>query len=160
MLLSSDRDVSKILKMKKILFLKIAKGPIIFSVCVWGGGGGASEFWEGEQKKADLIKGGIKFGRNMVRGKRNYEFVQGGIRFLIIWMYNKVLNGQSKPCLQDLLSLYQNNIMPNNCQCHIHFSVCSRFFVERASQAFLWYSQFFSESELRFSRNYYVIIPF
>ena len=55
---------------------------------------------------------------------------------------------------------YQNNIMPNNCQCHIHFSVCSRFFVDRASQAFLWYSQFFSESELRFSPNYYVIIPF
>ena len=50
--------------------------------------------------------------------------------------------------------------MPNNCQCHIHFSVCSRFFVNRASQAFLWYSQFFSESELRFSRNCYVIIPF
>ena len=50
--------------------------------------------------------------------------------------------------------------MPNNCQCHIHFSVCSRFFLDRASQAFLWYSQFFSESELRSSRNYYVIIPF
>ena len=27
---------------------------------------------------ADLIKGGIKFGRNMVRGEGNYEFVQGG----------------------------------------------------------------------------------
>ena len=25
---------------------------------------------------------------------------------------------------------------------------------------FLWYSQLFSESELRFSRNYYVVIPF
>ena len=50
--------------------------------------------------------------------------------------------------------------MPNNCQCHVHFPVCSRFFFARASQAFLWYSQFFSESELRFSRNYYVIIPF
>ena len=34
------------------------------------------------------------------------------------------------------------------------------FFVDRASQAFLWYSQFFSESEFRFPRNYYVIIPF
>ena len=40
----------------------------------------------------------------MVRGEENYKFVQGGIRFLIIRMYNKVLNGQSKPCLQDLLS--------------------------------------------------------
>ena len=55
---------------------------------------------------------------------------------------------------------YQNNIMPNNCQCHIHFSVCSRFFVDGASQAFLCYSQFFSESVLRFSLNYYVIILF
>ena len=55
---------------------------------------------------------------------------------------------------------YQNNIMPYICQCHIHSSVCSRFFVDGASQAFLWYSQFFSEPELRFSRNYYVIIPF
>ena len=40
----------------------------------------------------------------MVREERNYEFVQGGLHFLIIRMYNKVLNGQSKPCLQDLLS--------------------------------------------------------
>ena len=55
---------------------------------------------------------------------------------------------------------YQNNIMRNNCQCHTHFSVSSRFFVDKASQAFLWYSQFFSESERRFSRNYSVIIPF
>ena len=75
------------------------KGPIIFSVC-----GGEVNFEGGNRKKADLIKGGIKFGRNMVRGERNYEFVQGGIHFLIIRMYNKVLNGQSKPCLQDLLS--------------------------------------------------------
>ena len=86
-------------------FFNMDKGPIIFfvCVCVWGGGK-----WilrgRGNRKKADLVKGGIKFGRNMVRGERNYEFVQGGIRFLIIWMYNKVLNGQSKPCLQDLLS--------------------------------------------------------
>ena len=29
---------------------------------------------------------------------------KGGIRFLIIRIYNKVLNSQSKPCLQDLLS--------------------------------------------------------
>ena len=34
-------------------------------------------FEEGTEKKADLIKGGIKFGRNIVRGERNYEFVQG-----------------------------------------------------------------------------------
>ena len=50
--------------------------------------------------------------------------------------------------------------MLNNCQCDINFPICSRFFVNRASQAFLWYSEFFSESELRFSRNHYVIIPF
>ena len=31
----------------------------------------------GDRKKADLIKGGIKFGRNMVRGEGNYEFVRG-----------------------------------------------------------------------------------
>ena len=114
-------------------------------------------FEGGNRKKADLIKGGIKFGRNMVRGERITNSSRGGIHFLIIRMYNKVLNGYSKPCYR---ICYQNNIMPNNCQCHIHFSVCSRFFVARASQAFLWYSQFFSESELRFSRNYYVIIPF
>ena len=112
-------------------------------------------FEGGNRKKADLIKGGIKFGRNMVRGEGNYKFVQGGIRFLIIRMYNKVVrvNHVYRIC-------YQNNIMPNNCLCHIHFFVCSRFFVARASQAFLWYSQFFSESEHRFCRNYYVIIPF
>ena len=73
-------------------------GPIIFSV--WG-----KVNFERGAEKADLIKGGIKFGRNMVRGGgRNYQFIQGGIRFLILRMYNKVLNGQSKPYLQDLLS--------------------------------------------------------
>ena len=65
---------------------------------------GEVNFEGGNRNKVDLIKGGIKFGRNMVRGERNYEFVQGGIRFLIIRMYNEVLNGHSKPCLQDLLS--------------------------------------------------------
>ena len=30
-------------------------------------GGGEEVNFEGEQKKADLIKGGIKFGRNKVR---------------------------------------------------------------------------------------------
>ena len=39
-------------------------------------------FEGGNRKKADLIKGGIKFGRNMVRGERNYEFVQGEYVFL------------------------------------------------------------------------------
>ena len=58
--------------------LSTSKGPIIFSVC-----GGEVNFEGGNRKKADLIKGGIKFDRNMVRGERNYEFVQGGIRFLI-----------------------------------------------------------------------------
>ena len=51
--------------------------------------------FEGEnRKKADLIKGGKEL-RIRHRGR---------IRFLIIRMYNKVRNGQSKPCLQDLLS--------------------------------------------------------
>ena len=53
-----------------------------FFLCVCGEvnfeGGGVN------RKIADLIKGGIKFGRNVVRGERNYEFVQGKIRFLII----------------------------------------------------------------------------
>ena len=40
------------------------------------------------------------------------------------------------------------------------FLFFSRFVVDKASQAFLWYSQFFSEPERRFSRNYSVIIPF
>ena len=44
-----------------------------------GGGGGVN--FEG---KNGFDKGGIKFGRNIVRGERNYEFVQEGIRFLII----------------------------------------------------------------------------
>ena len=52
------------------------KGPIIFCVC-----GGEVNFERGNRKKADLIKGGIKFGRNMVRGERNYEFFQGGNTF-------------------------------------------------------------------------------
>ena len=47
-----------------------------FCVCV----GGEVNF-EGEQKKADLIKGRIKFGRNIVRGKINYEFVRGDTFF-------------------------------------------------------------------------------
>ena len=45
--------------------------------CVWG----EVNFEGGTEKKADWIKGGIKFGRNMVRGKRNYEFVQVGYVF-------------------------------------------------------------------------------
>ena len=76
-------------------------------------------FEGGNRKKADLIKGGIKFGRNMVRGGKELRIRPGGgIHFLIIRMYNKVLNGYSKPCYR---ICYQNNIMPNNCQCHIHF---------------------------------------
>ena len=92
------------------------------------------------------------------KGGKELRIRPGGIHFLIIRMYNKVLNGQSKPCLQDLLS--EKHHAKQLSECHVHFSVCSRFFVARASQAFLWYSQFFSESELRFSRNYHVIIPF
>ena len=39
-------------------------------MCV--GGGGVN--FEGETEKADLIKGGIKFDQNIVRGEWNYEF--------------------------------------------------------------------------------------
>ena len=42
---------------------------------------GEVNFEGGNRKKADLIKGRIKFGRNVVRGERNYEFVQGGNTF-------------------------------------------------------------------------------
>ena len=73
-------------------------------------------------------------------------------------MYNKVLNGRGKPCLQDLLS-EQHHAKQLSVSCTF-FCFSSRFFVDKASQAFLWYSQFFSESERRFSRNYSVIIPF
>ena len=79
----------------------------------------------------------------MVRGEGNYKFVQGGIRFLIIRMYNKVLNGQSKPCLQDLLS-EQHHAKQLSVSCT--FFRMFQIFVARASQAFLWYSQSFSES--------------
>ena len=51
-----------------------------FFLLVFGGG----VILRREQKKADLIKRGIKIGRNYSKGDRNYEFVQGGIRFLII----------------------------------------------------------------------------
>ena len=40
-------------------------------------------FEGGNRNKADLIKGGggIKFGRNIVRGEKNYEFIQGDNTF-------------------------------------------------------------------------------
>ena len=75
MLLSSDRDVSKILKMKKILFLKIAKGPIIFSVCVWGGG---VNFERGEQKKSRFDKGGNKVWPKYGKGEKELRIRPGG----------------------------------------------------------------------------------
>ena len=37
--------------------------------------------FEGGIEKADFIKRGIKFGRNIVRGERNYEFVRGEYGF-------------------------------------------------------------------------------
>ena len=46
-----------------------------FCLCVCGGGG--VNFKGLNRKKADLIKEGIKFDRNVVRGDMNYEFVQG-----------------------------------------------------------------------------------
>ena len=110
----------------------------------------------GEQKKGRFDKGGNKVWPKYGKGERNYELRPGGIRFLIIRMYNKVLNGQSKTCLQDLLS-EQHHAK----QLSVSYTFFCMFqIVARASQAFLWYSQFFSESELRFSRNYYIIIPF
>ena len=45
-----------------------------------------------------MIKGGIKFGRNMVRGEAITNSSRGEYNFLIIRMYNKVLNGHTKPC--------------------------------------------------------------
>ena len=49
------------------------KGPIIFSVC-----GGEVNFEGGYRKKEGLIKGGIKFGRNIVRGKGITNSSRGG----------------------------------------------------------------------------------
>ena len=46
-------------------------------MCVGGGGC----ILRGEQKKVDLIKGGIKFGRNMVRGKRITNSSRGNTFF-------------------------------------------------------------------------------
>ena len=51
-------------------------------------------------------------------------------------------------------------IRTTSCQTTVSVIYIFPFVVNRGSQAFLWYSQFFSESELRFSRNYYVINPF
>ena len=67
-----------------------------------GGGGGGVNF-EGE-KKGRFDKGGNKVWPKYGKGGKELRIRPGGIRFLIIRMYNKVLNGQSKSCLQDLLS--------------------------------------------------------
>ena len=50
-----------------------------FFLCV-----GEVNFEGGNRKKADLIKGRIKFGRNIVRGKEITNSSREGIRFLII----------------------------------------------------------------------------
>ena len=54
--------------LKSALTLSILGTYQFFCVCVGEGGGGEVNF-EGNRKKADLIKGGIKFGRNIARGK-------------------------------------------------------------------------------------------
>ena len=115
-------------------------------------------FEEGKQKKSRFDKGGNKVWPKYSKGGMELWICLGGIRFLIIWMHNKVLYGQIlKPFLQDLLSKQHH---AKQLSVWYKFPVCSRFFVNRASQAFLWYSEFFSESELLFSRNHCVIIPF
>ena len=70
-------------------------------VCVWGGGG---VNFEGGTEKSRFDKGGNKVWPKYSKGGKELRIRPGGIRFLIIWMYNKVLNGQSKPCLHNLLS--------------------------------------------------------
>ena len=70
-------------------FSTVIRGPII--LCVWGGGGKVN-FEGGNKVWPKYSKGGkLRIG-------------PGGTRFLIICMYNKVLNGQSKPFSQNLLS--------------------------------------------------------
>ena len=54
---------------------------------------------------------------------------------------------------------YQNNIKTSNCQCHIHFPFLPDSLLTEYLKLFCGI-QFFSESEFRFSRNYYDIIPF
>ena len=60
--------------------------------------------FEGGTEKSGFDKGGNKVWPKYSKGGKNYKFIQGGMRFLIIGMYNKVLNGQNKPFLQDLIS--------------------------------------------------------
>ena len=58
----------------------------------------------GGQKKSRFDKGGNKVWPKYSKEGKELRIRPGGIRFLIIRMYNKVLNGQRKTCLQDLLS--------------------------------------------------------
>ena len=88
----------------------------------------------GRQKKGRFDKGGNKVWPKYSKGGKELRICPGGNTFLIIRMYNKVLNGQSKPCLQDLLSEQHH---AKQLPVSYTFSVCSRFFVARASQAFL-----------------------
>ena len=97
-------------------------------VCVGGGGGGC-------QKKSRFDKGGNKVWPKYSKRGKELRICLGGIRFLIIGMYNKVLNGQSKSFLQGLLSEQQHHA--KQLSVSYAFSVSSRFFANRASQAFL-----------------------
>ena len=65
---------------------------------------GEVNFEGGKQKKGRFDKGGNKVWPKYGKGGKELRIRPGGNHFLIIQMYNKVLNGQSKPCLQDLLS--------------------------------------------------------
>ena len=69
-------------------------------------------------------------------------------------MYNKVLNVQSKPCLQDLLS-EQTTVSVT----YIFPFLPDSLLIEHLKLSYGIHS-FFSESELRFSGNYYVLISF
>ena len=58
----------------------------------------------GEQKKSRFYKGGNKVWPKYSKGGKELGIRSGGNTFFDNRMYNKVLNGQSTPCLQDLLS--------------------------------------------------------
>ena len=73
---------------------------------MWGGGGGESEFLGGNRNKADLIKGGIKFDRNIVRG-------------------NGVMNLSGGNTFFDNLNVYYHSFSgPNECLARLQMELC------------------------------------
>ena len=59
-----------------------AKGPIIFSVCVCGGGGGVN--FVGGTEKSRFDKGGNKVWPKYSKGGKELRICPGRIRFLVI----------------------------------------------------------------------------